>query len=105
MAFPKPCIECGVLTSGGTRCDKHQTIIDAKVNQRKAQRVHYKRGYQVRAKLVRQNATHCWICGDGPRAYDPFQADHVQAGNPESELLPAHRSCNAKRGNKQILNP
>ena len=45
----------------------------------------------------------CHLCGEGGRVGDPWEADHV---NPElgsqSILLPAHRSCNRKRGNKPI---
>lgn len=100
MAFAKPCLECGVLTRHGNRCEKHQAIINAKVNARKAQREHYKGDYRQRAKLVRETATHCWLCGEGWRANDPFTADHVEPGNPESLLFPAHKSCNSRRGNR-----
>ena len=45
----------------------------------------------------------CHLCGEGGRVGDPWEADHA---NPElgqaSILLPAHRSCNRKRGNKPI---
>lgn len=34
----------------------------------------------------------------GPRRGDPWEADHVAAGDPDSPLLPAHRSCNRRRG-------
>jgi len=62
---------------------------------------------------VRENTTVCWICGEGAREGDPWQADHVvprslvtdaptgvQEGTPDaniSGLLGAHRSCNIKR--------
>lgn len=98
--FPKPCIECGKLTNGNTRCDKHQGILSAKINAKKAQRIHYKGDYRKRAKAVRDSATNCWICGDGYRQDDPFQADHLIPTDPNSLLLPAHASCNAKRGNR-----
>lgn len=42
----------------------------------------------------------CWICGEGWKADDPWQADHVDAGNPFSQLLGAHRSCNIGRANR-----
>ena len=41
-----------------------------------------------------------WLCGGGAVPGDPWQADHVIPGNPDSPLAPAHRSCNAARGNK-----
>jgi len=25
--FPKPCLVCGVLTSGGNRCDYHENLV------------------------------------------------------------------------------
>lgn len=98
--FLKPCIECGVL-SKGTRCERHQNIINAKINAKKTQRIHYKGDYRARAKAVRENATHCWLCGEAARLDDPFEADHVIPADPFSPLLPAHRSCNGKRGNRE----
>lgn len=102
MGFAKPCLDCGTLTRNGNRCEIHQGIIDAKVNARKAERIHYKGDYKARAKAVRDSATHCWLCGEGYRPTDPFTADHVQPGNPESPLMPAHKSCNSRRGNKPV---
>lgn len=104
MGFPKPCIECGQLTKK-SRCEYHQGLIDARVNAYKATRQHYKGDYAQRAKAVRDSATNCWICGDGPRPHDPWQADHLYPADPNSPLLPAHRSCNARRGNKPIYTP
>ena len=46
----------------------------------------------------------CWICGEGARAGDPWQADHVTAGDYHSQLLGAHRSCNIARANKARSN-
>jgi hypothetical protein len=40
------------------------------------------------------------LCGGGARPNDPWQADHVIPGDADSPLAPAHRSCNAARGNK-----
>lgn len=40
----------------------------------------------------------CWLCGEPARVGDPWTADHVEPGNPDSILLPAHRSCNSRRG-------
>jgi hypothetical protein len=47
---------------------------------------------------VRAEAVACWLCGDGPRPDDPWTADHVTPGDPDSILLAAHRSCNSRRG-------
>ena len=100
MGFAKPCLDCGILTRSGNRCDKHQGIIDAKVNARKAERIHYRGTYAARAKAVRESAQSCWLCGEGYRPHDPWTADHVYPADPESPLMPAHKSCNSRRGNK-----
>lgn len=52
---------------------------------------------------MRATAKACWICGDGKRDNDPWQADHVipvQNGGGEGPLLAAHRSCNIARANQ-----
>ena len=93
----RPCIDCGRLTERTTRCANCESLRNI---QRHRRRTHYQGDYRKRAAQVRANATHCWICGDGPRADDPWQADHLIPGAIDSPLLPAHRSCNASRGNK-----
>jgi hypothetical protein len=69
---------------------------------REPRRQHYKGDYPKRAALVRATATHCWICGGTARADDPWTADHIIAGDPQSPLLAAHRSCNSSRGNRDL---
>ena len=80
----RPCLGCGVLIASGSRCARCTVPM-------------YRGDYPARAKAVRDNASRCWLCGEGPRLGDPWQADHVTA-SPDSELRPAHRSCNARRG-------
>ena len=53
--------------------------------------------YNADGKLVRDTATHCWLCGEPARPDDPWQADHIYPGKPDSPLAPAHRSCNIRR--------
>lgn len=96
MGFNKPCLKCKELTRNSSVCDRCQSIIN---KQRNANREHYKGSYARLAKQVRANAKQCWICGLGPLANDPFTADHYYPGDPNSPLLPAHRSCNSRRGN------
>ena len=105
MRFPKPCLDCGQLTSGGNRCDYHQNLV-AQLHEIKRATVkresgQYSGSYKRRAALVRATALVCWICGEGARVNDSWQADHVipaDAGD-QAELRPAHGSCNRKRSN------
>lgn len=104
--FARPCIDCGKLSKNGSRCEMHQSIVNFKADERKRSRKlatgQYSGDYQRRAKAVRDNATHCHICREGYRENDPWQADHIIPGDPASPLAPAHRSCNASRGNKPL---
>jgi hypothetical protein len=108
--FPKPCLECGKLSLGDTRCETHRLerlrLMEATRPKRKyktkPKREHYGGDYAKRAKAVRESATYCHLCGDGPRHNDPWTADHIIPGNPQSPLAPAHRSCNSSRQRKPI---
>lgn len=104
----KPCLDCGQITTGGSRCDSCQSVVTLQFERARANRIrnreHYSGDYAKRAKAVRETAVMCWICLDGARPDDPWQADHVEQGNPESLLLPAHRSCNIKRANQARTN-
>ncbi len=108
--IPRPCLDCGRLTDGDTRCRDHQAQLNQKKNtMRDAMRREKKKAlyggaqYRKLAKIIRDTAVVCHLClGPGRGAADPWQADHVDATNPESELASAHRSCNTKRGNMTI---
>jgi hypothetical protein len=104
--FPKPCLDCGKLTTGGNRCDYHQNLVEQLHNIKRAEvkknTGQYSGAYRKRAALVRATALVCWICGEGAKHDDPWQADHVNPAEhgDQAELLAAHASCNRKRGNK-----
>ena len=99
--FKRPCLDCGVLTDTGNRCSIHQSQYQARLDERKKpNRKHYSGDYRKRAKIVRETAIQCWLCGEGARDGDPFTADHYFPGVADSPLLPAHRSCNSRRGNQ-----
>ena len=106
--FPKPCLDCGRLTTGGNRCVVHQQRVEdlheAKRAQIKKATGQYSGDYRKRAAQVRATALVCHLCGDGFRLSDPWVADHVDASShgDVAELRAAHRSCNAKRGNKPL---
>lgn len=98
MSIKKPCIVCGTLTDGNARCELHRlNEVNARAR-RRGRRLHYDGAYAKRAAYVRAHAIQCWLCGEGARAHDPWTADHVRPGDPDSPLLPAHRSCNSSRG-------
>jgi hypothetical protein len=103
MKFQKPCLDCGKL-SLESRCETHRKRVEQLRDVRRAAHKsnYYNTSYRRRAKAVRDTAIVCHICGDGARANDPWQADHLQPGNPDSALAAAHRSCNASRGNKPL---
>ena len=101
MPISQPCLTCRTLTTNGTRCEPCTT----KWNRAhpKPNRPHYAGSYKRRAKIVRDTATNCWICGEGNRGTaDPFTADHLIPADPNSPLAAAHRSCNSRRQNKPI---
>ena len=96
MTISRPCLTCGNLTINPRRCPDCQTTYNRL--HPKPKRPHYAGNYQARAKAVRDSAQYCWICLEGARPNDPWTADHIIPGDPDSPLLPAHRSCNSRRG-------
>jgi NifB/MoaA-like Fe-S oxidoreductase len=106
--FPKPCLDCGELTTGSNRCVEHQNLVDNLHNAKRAavkkQTGQYAGDYRKRAKLVRETALVCHLCNGGARFNDPWVADHANPSEAGSDaiLLPAHKSCNEKRGNKPL---
>lgn len=104
MGFNRPCLDCGQLVAQGNRCETHQTLHQAKIDQRrKPNRLHYNSQYKKQAKQIRESAQICWICKQGYKPNDPWTADHLYPGIQNSPLLPAHRSCNSRRGNTPPL--
>lgn len=106
--FPVPCLDCQMLTKNDeSRCDVHQKRVDELAAIRRAgvkkATGQYSGDYKKRAKEVRLNAVVCHLCGEGARWGDMWEADHLYPGEPDSPLLPAHRSCNQRRGNKPLL--
>lgn len=107
--FPKPCLDCGELTLNGNRCDEHENLVRQLHNIKRAAvkkaTGQYSGSYRARAKKVRETALICHICNDGARADDSWVADHIVPGSDGDSalLLPAHKSCNERRGNKPLL--
>ena len=87
MTIKKYCLEHGIVEPG------HNC-------RRKPART---RRYFDAARQVRNNATTCALCGQGPRENDPWVADHIipranGGADTIDNLQPAHRSCNGRRG-------
>lgn len=106
--FRKPCLDCGRLTDGGSRCVVHQARVDALHEVKRAERKRltgqYSGSYRARAAEVRATAIVCHLCGEGARANDPWVADHLNPAEhgDSAVLVAAHASCNARRGNKPV---
>lgn len=107
MAFMRPCMKCGTLTRGQNYCDDHRPAEYRKpekiAERNEKKKKLYSPAYRKAAKAVREAAVACHICGKGANPHDPWQADHLIPGDPLSPLAPAHRSCNASRGDKKII--
>lgn len=107
-SFPKPCIRCGKLSLNNL-CDEHlaqkKATASARGAVRKSQTNQYGGAYRRLAKIVRDTAEFCHICGKGYKPNDPFEADHLTPGIEVvsiDQLAPAHRSCNIARSNKPL---
>ena len=105
MRFNKPCILCGELTPN-QYCPTHQAAIN-KARENNPARVERKKHlydstYKKLSKAIRGAGGVCHLCGGGETPGDPWQTDHIEAGNKNSPLALAHRSCNARRGNKPL---
>ena len=96
--FNVPCLDCGQLTRGRNRCDHHYRLYLVKYEATR-NRQHYKGDYQRRAKQVRDYASVCWLCLQPFTDRSQIEADHYYPSDPQSPLLPAHKTCNNKRGN------
>lgn len=102
----RPCLDCGRPTYG-SRCPEHTRNLERGKSRSRYLEHKFKYGgdYRARAAAVRAAATRCHICGNGFRADDPWQADHLVQGTGEGggrsgPLAPAHRSCNIRRSNQ-----
>ena len=110
--FLQPCMDCQKLSRGG-RCPECQLRVD-RARQAKAdanpirqarKALLYGSEYKRRAKLVKANATHCFICKKPFIETDTIHADHLIPGEGGSPLVPAHKFCNESKGNRTNVRP
>jgi hypothetical protein len=103
MTFNRPCLKCGALTKN-TRgyCTPHLPVKVDTTERKAKKRYLYGGDYNAKAKLVRENSTHCYLCGKPFTEGEPIQADHLypQLGS-QSPLEGAHPHCNRTKSNKQ----
>lgn len=86
------CFDCKQLTTTVTkgRCPTcHRT----------KQRTMYGTPYRKQAAALKAQATTCWLCGK-PLPPGEGTADHLNAGDPTSPLLPACATCNYGRADR-----
>ena len=102
MPFNRPCLKCGALIRAGSYCGGCAPTYDTPYRHAKKQYL-YGGDYKARAKIVRENSTHCHLCGKPFQPGDTIEADHLfpEQGH-GSPLGGAHRTCNRQRGNRPI---
>ena len=112
MRFQRPCLDCGTL-SLGNRCDSCLENYKAKETKRlsalpklRDKSLYYNSDYRKQSKLIRESATHCYLCGKPLEVRDGkliVQVDHVfPTLGTASPLLPSHPQCNRSKGNKDF---
>ena len=105
--FPKPCLTCGVLTTGASYCVTHIIPIQEKEKQRQAIRkrgrtIYNDSNYRRQRAYLKATATHCHICKQPFTDRSQITADHLIPGQIDSPLAAAHALCNSRRGNKPL---
>ena len=105
--FVRPCIQCQELhRDKGDYCAQCRRIKDrareADPARRKRKRELYNSDYRKQAAMIKASATHCHLCLKPFTDRAQITADHINAGEPNSPLAPAHKSCNSSRGNRKL---
>ncbi len=111
VIFPKPCLKCKALFKARSeyceacrleRKPRAPTPRIESAERKQKKRLLYGGDYKARSQIVRESATHCHICKKEFTDRREIQADHLVPGNPDSPLAPAHRTCNARKGNRYV---
>jgi hypothetical protein len=78
MAFNRPCLKCGTLTRNRAGyCDRHTPTRYGDPELKAKKKFLYGGTYKARAKIVRENSTHCHICKEPFTGGDRVEADHM----------------------------
>lgn len=112
--FKTPCVVCGVLADGDSRCEKHRGEYELK-KRRRLDMVHatsdkrdkYKGDYGKRARAVKQfaieNNLDCPLCGNPLAIGGGIHADHIDPALGDlSPLQAVHARCNLAKSNRKI---
>lgn len=107
MKFPRPCLECQKLhIDYGDYCAACRREVQRRINNNPNRRARkqalYSSAYRAAAKIIKANATHCHICKQPFESRADITADHIIAGDANSPLAPAHKTCNSARGNRPL---
>ena len=108
--FNQPCNGCGVLSKNGPLCEicsaerkRKREQSRQRTPERYAKKAKlYNYAYRQAARRVKEEATHCHICGRIFVQGDRVEADHLIPGLIDGPLAAAHRACNQRRGNKPL---
>lgn len=110
--FATPCLVCGVLTRGASRCETHEAEAKLRRNNRKdsparvaKKKTKYNYIYKKRSKEIRDfvqlYGSVCYLCSTPIPPGSPVHVDHVYPELGEaSPLAPTHKFCNESKGNK-----
>lgn len=112
--FRTPCVVCGALAEGSSRCKKHAGEYALQKRRRldvlhatSDKRDKYKGDYGKRAKAVKQyaieNNLNCPLCGYPLATGGAIHADHVDPTlGDQSPLQAVHGVCNLRKSNRKI---
>jgi hypothetical protein len=108
--FSRPCLKCGAL-SPDTYCPQHRSEVNKQRERKRNTEEHrakkkalYGGDYRRRRREALAGASVCYLCKETFKPGDRVEADHLFPTDPTSPLVPAHRLCNQRKGDKPLTN-
>jgi len=99
MTFQRPCLDCGLLTTSGDRCDKHRKEAAARWKAKRGPSPYLDPAWRRLSAKARKEQPWCTLCG----ATEDLTADHIVPLSKGGALLvPTHalrilcRRCHGK---------